>query len=234
MNPIRGVLFDLDGTLVDSIDLIVACFDHTYHTHLGATLPRERIVATIGRPLIEALEDAAPGRGSELFATYGAFNDAHHDDLLRPYPAALDAARALHARGLPLGVVTSKRRAGTRCALRLYDVESIFPVLVALEDTPRHKPAPDPLLEGARRLGLVPADTLYVGDSVYDVQAARAAGMPVAAVLWGAGTAGELRDLTPDLLLAEPRELLTTPFQSPGTLGEALGALEDEEAERDG
>jgi len=208
MAPIRGVLFDLDGTLVDSIDLIVACFDHTYHTHLGATLSREAIVATIGRPLIEALEDAAPGRASELFATYAAYNEAHHDLLLRPYPRAIDAARALHTRGLPLGIVTSKRRAGLWRALRLYELEPLFPVLVALEDTERHKPAPDPLLAGARRLGLPPSHVLYVGDSVYDVRAARAAGMPVAAALWGAGTADELRALAPDLLLTAPDELL--------------------------
>ncbi len=208
ISPVRGVLFDLDGTLVDSIDLIVACFDHTYHTHLGATLPREKVVATIGRPLIEALEDTAPGRGSELFATYSAYNDAHHDLLLRPYPAALDLARALHARGLPLGIVTSKRRGGALRALRLYDVEPLFSALVALEDTARHKPAPDPLLEGARRLGLPAAAALYVGDSVHDVRAAQAAGMPVAAALWGAGTADELRALGPNLLLADPSELL--------------------------
>ena len=209
MPTIHGVLFDLDGTLVDSIDLIVACFDHTYHTHLGQTLPREAIVATIGRPLIEALEDAAPGRGGELFATYSAYNDAHHDDLLRPHPAALDAARALHERGLPLGIVTSKRRAGLMRALRLFEVASLFAALIALEDTERHKPDPDPLLAGARRLGLAPAEVLYVGDSVYDVQAAQAAGMPVAAVLWGAGGEEELRMLKPDYLLAAPSELLT-------------------------
>jgi len=152
----RGVLFDLDGTLVDSLDLIVACFDHTYRTHLGATLPRAAIVSTIGRPLLATLEDSAPGRGSALFATYSAYHDVHHDDLLRPFPRALDAVRSLHARGLPLGVVTSKRDASARRALRRFDVEPLFPVVVALEDTVRHKPAPDPLLEGARRLGLPP------------------------------------------------------------------------------
>jgi len=208
LTSVHGVLFDLDGTLVDSIDLIVACFAHTYHTHLGATLSREAIVATIGRPLIEALEDTAPGRGSELFATYSAYNEVHHDVLMRPYPAAREGARALRARGLPLGIVTSKRRAGALRALRLYDVEPLFPVVVALEDTERHKPAPDPLLAGARQLGLPPASVLYVGDSVYDVRAAQAAGMPVAAALWGAGGADELRALGPDLLLADPGDLL--------------------------
>ena len=205
---VRGVLFDLDGTLVDSIDLIVACFDHTYRTHLGATLPRAAIVSTIGRPLIEALEDSAPGCGSELVATYSAYYDRHHDALLRPFPRALAVARSLYARGLPLGVVTAKRGVGARRALHRFDVEPLFPVVVALEDTTRHKPAPDPLIEGARRLGLQPADVLYVGDSTYDIQAAQAAGMPVAAVLWGAGGRDELRALRPNLLLDDPDALL--------------------------
>lgn len=205
---ISAVLFDLDGTLVDSIDLVVECFTHACRTVTGTAPTREWIIGTIGRPLALALEEAGPGRGAELLDAYRAHHDRRHDHLLRPYPAALDAVRALHARGLPLGIVTSKRRHAVMQALELYDLAPLFQTVVTLEDTARHKPEPDPLLEGARRLGQPPARVLYVGDSTHDVRAARAAAMPVAAALWGAGTADELRALTPDIVLTDPADLL--------------------------
>ncbi len=205
---VDAVLFDLDGTLVDSIDLVVECFAHACGTVLGRAPAREWIVGTIGRPLAAALEEAGPGRGAELLDAYRAYHDLHHDRLLRPYPSALDVLRALHARGLPLGIVSSKRRHAVMQALELYDLTPLFQTIITPEDTTRHKPEPDPLLEGAARLGLPAGRVLYVGDSTYDVLAARAAGMPVAAALWGAGTLEALRGLGPDLLLAKPRELL--------------------------
>ena len=205
---VDAVLFDLDGTLVDSIDLVVDCFTHACRTLLGTAPDREWIVGTIGRPLAAALEDAAPGCGAELLDAYRTYHDLHHDRLLRPYPAALEVLRALHARGLPLGIVSSKRRHAVMQALELYELVPLFQTIITPEDTTRHKPEPDPLLEGAARLGLPPGRVLYVGDSTYDVLAAQAAGMPVAAALWGAGVAPALRALAPDLVLREPRELL--------------------------
>ncbi len=205
---VAGVLFDLDGTLVDSIELIVACFSHTCRAHLGTVPSREWIVTTIGRSLEAVLEELAPGRAAALLETYREHNTSHHSRLMRPFPAALDVVRRLHARGLPLGVVTSKRRVGALRDLELYGLTPLFTAIVALEDTARHKPQPDPLLEGARRLALPPARVLYVGDSTFDVVAARACAMPVAAALWGAGSAAELRALAPDVALSEPRELL--------------------------
>lgn len=205
--PVRGILFDLDGTLVDSLDLTVQCFTAACRQHLETVPTREWIVGTIGRPLREVLAEVAPEQADALLEAYTAYHLAHHDRLLRPYPAAIAATRALHARGLPLGVVTSKRRAAALRALDAYDLTPLFSALVTLEDTGRHKPAPDPLLEGAARLGLAPSEVVYVGDSVYDVLAARAAGMRAAAALWGAGAEAELRALGPDVALREPGEL---------------------------
>ena len=208
LKPVDGILFDLDGTLVDSLDLVVACFTHTCRTHLPSVPAREWMLSTIGRPLPRILEELAPGRGGDLLQTWSLFHDEHHDRLLRPYPAALDVVRALHGHGLPLGVVSSKRRKGVARALALYDLTSLFQTVVTLEDTERHKPLPDPLLEGARRLGLPVARLLYVGDSTHDVLAVQGAGMPVAAALWGAGDDAALRALQPDVLLAKPHDLL--------------------------
>jgi len=209
LRDIRGVLFDLDGTLVDSIELTTVSFLHACRVHLGTEPSRAWVAATMGRPLIEALDEAAPGRAAELFATYVAHHDQYHDLLLHPFDEALDAVRALHRRGLPLGVVTSKRRVAALRGLDLYHLTSLFTVVVALEDTARHKPLPDPLLHAARGLDLPPRQLLYVGDSVYDIRAAQAAGMPVAAALWGAGAEPELRALRPDAILEHPNDVLS-------------------------
>jgi len=202
------ILFDLDGTLVDSVDLTVSSFEHACLVHLGQSPSRAWIVGTMGRPLREALADVAPDRLDDLFAAYVAHHDAHHDTLLRPYPEALMALRSLYERGTRLGLVTSKRGVAARRALDHYALLELFSVVLAFEDTALHKPLPHPLLEAARRLDAAPGDLLYVGDSVHDVLAAQAAAMPVAAVLWGAGTERELRALAPDLLLHDASDLL--------------------------
>jgi len=208
VNRFSGILFDLDGTLVDSLDLVVECFIHTCRTHLGTTPTREWIIGTIGRPLAGVLDELAPGRGPELLAAYSDYHERRHDELIRPFPPALDVVRALHRQGMPLGIVTSKRRHVAKMALELFDLADLFTTVVALEDTTRHKPQPDPLLAGAARLALLPRNVLYVGDSVHDILAAKAAGMPVASVLWGAGSREALLALHPNVVLAQPADLL--------------------------
>lgn len=202
------MLFDLDGTLIDSVELIVRAFAHTLLTHTGAATGRAAIVATIGRPLVAVLEELAPGRGAALAETYRAYVRAHHDALVRPFPGALDTLRELRARGYRLGIVTAKARPQAALAFRLCALEPLVDVTICLEDAARPKPAPDPLLAAAARLRARPADCLYVGDSAHDLLAARAAGMGGAAAAWGAGTPEALLALAPDLWLTEPLALL--------------------------
>jgi pyrophosphatase PpaX len=206
--PPSAVLFDLDGTLIDTVELIVRSFQHTTAHHLGAPLDRAAVVATIGRPLRECLEELAPGRGADLYATYRDFNRTQHDLLVQPIPGALEALVTLGERGYRLGLVTSKTRDGAQMTILRYALERYLEVVICLEDTARHKPAPDPLLHAVERLSLTPRDALYVGDSTFDVLSAQAAAMPVAAVLWGAGTEAALSALAPSYLLRTPAELL--------------------------
>jgi pyrophosphatase PpaX len=206
--PPSAVLFDLDGTLIDTVELIVRSFQHTTARHLGVPLDRAAVVATIGRPLRACLEELAPGRGADLYATYRDFNRTQHDLLVQPIPGALEALVTLWERGYRLGLVTSKTRDGAQMAILRYALEHYLEVVICLEDTARHKPAPDPLLHAVERLGLTPRDALYVGDSTFDVLSAQAAAMPVAAALWGAGTEAALSALAPSYLLRTPAELL--------------------------
>lgn len=189
----RIALFDLDGTLLDTNELIVASFQHTFSSLLSLDVPREEIVANFGHPLSTTFKPYARDEAhlDELVAHYRAFNEARHDDLVRRVPGALECVQALHDAGVKLAVVTSKRDYTARMGLRLAGLEPFFSVLVSC-DTPglaAHKPAPDPALLALSLLGEAgagPSDCVMVGDSAMDVGCGRAAGVRTVAVGWTA------------------------------------------------
>ena len=201
------ILFDLDGTLIDSIELIVRSFQHATATHCGTPLPREEIIPTIGRSLAGELERIAPGNGAALLATYRAFMFANHDEFVTVYPGILDMLAAIHARGIPTGIVTSKARTSAAPSFARFLLDREMAVVVVEDDTARHKPHPDPLLRAAAMLDLPPAAFWYIGDSTHDLVAARAAGMTGIGAAWGpygrailAPLADAIADVPADLL----------------------------------
>lgn len=205
----RGVLLDLDGTLLDSIPMIEAGYRHTFAA-FGREVSREEVRGAIGVPLAcflarFAADEAEVGR---MAAVYRAWFDAHHDRLVRAFDGVREAMDVLARRGVALGVVTSKRHDAARRGLRLIGLEAHFEVLVGADDVARHKPEPEPVLRGVELLGRAPGECAYVGDTVHDLRAARAAGCRTVACTWGAGARDALRDERPDLLLEAPAQLL--------------------------
>jgi pyrophosphatase PpaX len=203
----RAILFDLDGTLIDSIELIVRSFQHATETHLGAPLTREEIIPTIGRSLTGELERIAPGSGAALLVTYRAFMFANHDAFVTVYPGIFDLLTALRARGLPTGIVTSKARISAAPSFARFLLDREMSAIVVEDDTARHKPHPDPLLHAARLLGLAPAACWYIGDSTHDMIAARAAGMTGIGAAWGPNHATALAPLA-DAVAETPADVL--------------------------
>jgi pyrophosphatase PpaX len=211
-----AVLFDLDGTLIDTTDLILTSCVHTFERHVGSTPSRDALIATFGRSLPEALREFARDVGladpeaaaDEMLATYRAHNDEHHDALIKEFPgvpAMLDALQRAHRR---LGVVTSKREGAARRGLDRYDLAHYFEVAIFHDDTERHKPDPEPLLAAADKLHLSVQDVVYVGDSVHDVVAGRAAGVRTIAALWGPFARADLERVGPDHVAETPRDVL--------------------------
>lgn len=195
------VLFDFDGTLADTIPLIVASYHHAIGT-LGEVADEREVRSWIGRPLQPVLEERYPGRGAELTDVYRTWNLAHHDELIlavEGMPALLDD---LHARGARTGVVSSKKAETVRLGLRAVKLDERIDVIAGQEHTDVHKPDPAPLLYAATQLGVAPSDCVYVGDAVVDVEAARAAGMAAIAVTWGAGEPHALQAAGPDATVA--------------------------------
>ena len=212
-----AVLFDLDGTLIDTTDLILASCRHTFDRHLKAGCPpRAALIATFGRSLPESLLELAVAEGApdapafavEMLATYRAHNDEHHDALIRPFPGVPAMLRSLRRSGLRLGVVTSKREGSARRGLARFALERYFDIGVFHDDTVRHKPHPAPLVEAARRLDLPAREVLYVGDSVHDVAAGAAAGMRTIAAAWGPFARADLEAARPDRIADTPAEVV--------------------------
>jgi pyrophosphatase PpaX len=203
------LLFDLDGTLIDSIALILSSYRHTVNTHRGTALPDDVWLEGLGTPLraqFRRLTDD-PAEVEAMVATYREHNLRHHDAMVRAYDGVVPAIAALAASGRPMAVVTSKLQEGARRGLRHCGLDRYFPVIVAADDVERHKPDPEPVLKAVALLDADPNGTVFVGDSPHDLASGRAAGVATAAVLWGPFSRSRLEPWRPDHWLERPAEL---------------------------
>jgi len=194
------VIFDLDGTLVDSIGLIVDSYQNGFRQALGHEWDETEIRTWIGLSLSEALEQVFPDQpdtAATVYAGYMSWNEAHMATDLTAYPGIADLMAELAGAGLRLGAVTSKRAKNAVWSLELAGLTDTVPLLVSHDDTDRHKPDPAPLLLAASKLGVKPESCVYVGDAASDIEAAHRAGMAGIAVTWGAGTPDDLAAAQP-------------------------------------
>jgi pyrophosphatase PpaX len=212
-----AILFDLDGTLVDSIELIVAAAMNAFASRPGPSPSEAQIRNTIGRPLPTTFgpwlvdDDDLPF----LISKYRAYQLEHHDRLTNAYEGIVDAVAALHASGHPMGIVTSKVGFMAERALVHTGLASYMRCIIASDSTTKHKPDPEPVLLGLERLAAAPEDAIFVGDSPYDMQAARAAGVHALGVAWGAFTIQTLVDAGAEAVIQRPDELIPYVRRSP-------------------
>ncbi len=211
MAAIQTVLFDLDGTLIDSIRLILDSYHHTLATHGIPPRTDEDWLRGVGTPLNVQFAEWHDDRGKleAMVATYREYNLAHHDRMVTIYPGVAAAVGAIRAAGRRTGLVTSKNRQGALRGLTLVRLEALMDVLVCADEVTRPKPHPEPVEKAVALLGADPATTVYVGDSIHDMVSGRAAGVRTAAVLWGPFGREHLELAAPDYWLETPADLLT-------------------------
>lgn len=210
MPTITTVLFDLDGTLIDSIRLILDSYHHTLAVHGLPPRTDEEWLAGIGTPLRVQFRDWA-GDASTLeamIATYREYNLAHHDQRIAAYPGVVGMVHDLRRTGVRLGLVTSKNTPGARRGLRVIGLEDSMEVIIGADDVERPKPHPEPVLLALDRLGARAETAMYVGDSLHDMHAGRAAGVRTGAVLWGPFGKDHLAPAAPDHWFDRPADLL--------------------------
>lgn len=227
MQQTQAILFDLDGTLIDTTELIFCCFAHAWQEVCGIRHSREKILATFGIPLRVAMQKllAIPATDSldsnhssletanhevveQLLATYRAFNLANHDALTRRFDNTEQVVSTLRLRGYRIGVVTSKGRELALRGLQLCALDALIDQAIFMEDTLRHKPDPEPIHAALEKLQIKPSAAVYVGDSIHDIVAGRAAGVKTLAAAWGPMPRAELESQHPDLMLESIADLL--------------------------
>ena len=209
MPPLQTFLFDLDGTLIDSVRLILDSYHHTLAVHGLPPRTDDEWLRGVGTPLTtQFAEWREAGLLDALVATYREYNLAHHDRMVTVYPGVVAAVAAIRRAGRATGLVTSKNRSGALRGLGLAKLEQMMDVLVCADEVMNPKPHPEPVQKALALLDADPEASVYVGDSIHDMMSGRAAGVRTAAALWGPFGREHLEGATPDYWLERPEELL--------------------------
>ena len=207
-----AVLFDLDGTLIDSIGLLLASVKHTFSGREGSAPTEEEWIAGIGTPLAAQLSPFVESdeEAGELVARYRAFQREHHDRLTTPYEGVLDTVEQLYNWGHPMGVVTSKSNEMMERGLRYTGLDVYMKTMIGCDSCSVHKPDPFPVQMALDELGYEAHETVFVGDSPHDIASGNGAGVTTIAALWGPFSKAQLAPYKPTLYLESITDLPRT------------------------
>jgi HAD superfamily hydrolase (TIGR01509 family) len=210
---IRALLFDLDGTVADTHELIYQCLDETARDRVGVDFPRQLWEQHVGRPLAElfslvstSMRESAPPVES-LIQSYRVRQQGY-EHRLRAFPGMASVLAALRTREVRLAIVTTKMRNVAQRHLRAIGLADYFEAIVGFDDCQRAKPDGEPFLLALEALNIEPAAAAGVGDSPVDVHGAHAAGITAIAALWGTVSRAALLAAQPDHTVADPCDLL--------------------------
>ena len=192
------VLFDLDGTLIDTIELIYQCYRLLFLNRFKYDVKREDIIPYIGIPLkdqfLKHIPDLSEEELSDMADEFMNYQYSLYKEYLKPVPGSVETLKELKKEKIKTGVVTSRRKNSAilycdKTGLRLF-----LDIIVAVEDTQKHKPHPEPVIRAISTLNVLPERTLFVGDAVFDIEAGIKAGVDTAFACWGSNS---IENLTP-------------------------------------
>lgn len=205
---IDTVLLDLDGTIVDTNELIIASFINTLESNGLDPLTREQIIPHMGLTLEQQLRAFSGVDDVTSYVTaYREYSAIHHDAMVAPFPEVNEVLARLQAAGIKLGVVTTKIRPNTLKVLEMFQLDQFMQVIITQDDVEHTKPHPQPIERAMEALGSSPERTLMVGDSPADLQSASAAGVMSAAVAWSLKGEEELSKYHPQYILHSMSDL---------------------------
>lgn len=206
---IPTVLFDLDGTLLDTNELIIQSFLHTLEGRTSIPYTRETLIPHMGRPLIDQLKFfTGLDDVEELTQIYRAYNFSRHDELVTAFPHVRDTLAQLHAAGVKIGIVTVKIRKTTEMGLHLCGLMPYIDSIVTLEEVEKPKPDPEGIYRALKELGAEGTEAIMVGDSHYDIQAGQNANLITVGVGWSLKGREYLQRENPTYIIDDIRELL--------------------------
>jgi pyrophosphatase PpaX len=182
----RILLFDLDGTLLDTNELIIQSFKYTSKKYLNQEMPREHIIKTFGEILQETMEREFGEYAEEALKTYRSFQGQNFYDYIMTYTGVKETIQKLYKKGYKMGVVTSRLRESTVRGLKHFDLYRYFECIISANDTDKHKPDPTPALMALDKMKGKPEEAVLIGDSPFDILCAKNAGILSVAVGWSA------------------------------------------------
>jgi pyrophosphatase PpaX len=205
----KTILFDLDGTLLDTNALIISSFMHTLQSFFPERqFKAEEIVPHMGKPLYDMLALYDELRVEEMIDVYREHNLRTHDEMVVAFPHVLEVIQELHTRGIKMGIVTTKQRITVEMGLTLCKLAEYMDSVVTIQDVENPKPHPEPVLKAMSELGAIPESTLMIGDSRYDIESAQRAGVDSAGVAWSLKGEEYLHSFSPTFMLKDMKDLL--------------------------
>lgn len=202
------ILFDLDGTLINTNDLIIESFLHTLNHYYPGKYEKEDVLPFMGPTLTETFSSMDPEKTEEMITVYRKFNHEQHDLLVKEFDTVYETVRTLKENGFKLGIVTTKILDTTRMGLDLTNLGQFFEVVVTMDDVTHAKPDPEPVLLALEKLGSLPEESIMIGDNHHDIDAGKNAGTLTAGVAWSAKGAEHLMGYKPDYMLNRMSDLL--------------------------
>lgn len=208
-NNINTLLFDLDGTLIDTNELIISTYLHTLEKYFPGKYTREDVLPFLGPTLHEVFGEMDPDRVEEMVLEYRTYNLANHDALVKEFVGVMETIETLKKKGYKLAIVTTKREDVAFKGLRLMKLDSYFDVMIAYDHVKKVKPDPEPIYLALEKLGSKPEEALMVGDNFHDVLAGKNAGTKTAGVAWSIKGREYLAKYEPDFMLENMTDLLS-------------------------
>lgn len=204
---IHTILFDLDGTLIDTNELIIASFMHTFN-HYNLPYTREEIIEFNGPPLVETFSTIDPDRVEEMIDVYREHNLRVHNEYVKAFPYVKEVLDILQENDIQIGIVTTKMADSVDRGLEIAGLDHRFDTIVTLDDVKHPKPHPEPVIKAMNHIGANPTTTLMVGDNSHDIESGKNAGIRTAGVAWSFKGADRIKKHNPTYMLEDMRDLL--------------------------
>ncbi|MEK4230626.1 pyrophosphatase PpaX [Solibacillus sp. FSL H8-0538] len=204
----KALLFDFDGTLLNTNDLIIQTFMHLLEEKFPGQYSPKDCLKFIGPSLKETFDDITPGETDAMIAKYREWNIAYHDELVTGYDAVLSTLEQLKAAGIRLAIVSTKSHDGIERGLRVLGAAHLFEFYIGLEDVRHVKPHPEPILLALEKLGVKKEEVIMIGDNFHDIEGGKNAGVRTAGVAWSIKGEEFLQQLNPDYMLQHMTDLL--------------------------
>lgn len=207
---IKAILFDLDGTLLNTNELIYNSFCHTFRYVLNMELSKDKITSLYGKPLEYSFSQYTKDKEvlNKMIVEYRSYNAIHHDEMCKPFDGVVELLETLKEKCIKIGIVTSKRGEVAKRGMELGGIIDFMDVIVSPELTEKHKPEAEPALKACEILNIKPEEAIMVGDATYDLLCGKAAGCKTCGVEYTAIKVSELLAVEPTYMVKSPLDIL--------------------------